>query len=65
MLGEDIAHIGRVGEDVLEALLEAVNVVVDEVLAMDFALVDQADQGETLVNLAQVEHNVLLVVRVG
>ena len=50
------------GEDVLESFLEAVNVVVDQVLAVDFTLIDQADQSQTLVHLSQVKHDVFLVV---
>ena len=51
-------------EDLLEALLEPINVVVDQVLAMDLALINEADEGEALVDLAQVEYDVLLVVSV-
>jgi len=52
-------------EDFLQALLKAINIVVDKVLSVDFALIDEADEGEALVNLPQVEHNVLLVISVG
>ena len=52
-------------KDLLEALLEAIDVVVYQVLPMDLALVDEADKGEALVNFAQVQHDVLLIVRVG
>lgn len=48
----------------LEALFEAVNVVVDEVLLVDLGLVDQADEREALVHLSQIEHDVLGGVRV-
>ena len=57
-----ITHLLRVSEDLLQALLEAVNVVIDQMLPVDLVLVDQADQGQTLVNFSQVQNDVLLVV---
>ena len=62
---EVLLHLFGVREDLLEALLEAIDVVVYQVLPMDLALVDEADKGEALVNFAQVQHDVLLIVRVG
>ena len=52
-------------KDLLQALLEPIDVVVDQVLLVDLSLVDQANKCETGVNLSQVKHNVLLVVLVG
>ena len=52
-------------EDFLEALLEAVDIVVDQVLSVDLTLVDQAHQRQTLVNFSQVQDNVFLVVCMG
>lgn len=49
----------RVLEYPLESLLEPVNVVVDQVLLVDFALVDETHERQTLVHLSQVQHNVL------
>ena len=49
-------------EDFLESLLKPVNVVVNQVLLGVLALVDQTHQREALVNLAQVEHDVVLLV---
>ena len=49
-------------EDVLEALLEAIDIVVDQMLPMDFALIDEADEGQALVNFTQVQNDVLLIV---
>ena len=40
-----ITHLLRVSKDLLQALLEAVNVVIDQMLPVDLVLVDQADQG--------------------
>lgn len=57
-----ITHLLRVSEDLLQALLEAVNVVIDQMLPVDLVLVDQTDQGQTLVNFSQVQNDVLLVV---
>ena len=48
----------------LETFLEAVNVIVDEVLLVNLGLVYQADQGQAFVDFSQVEYNVLLVVSV-
>lgn len=56
------AHLGRVSEDFLQSFFEPIDIVVDQVLPVDFTLVNQADQSQTLVHLSQVEHNVLLVV---
>ena len=47
-------HFSGVGKDVFESFFEAIDIVVDQVLSMDFALIDEADEGETLVDLAQV-----------
>ena len=49
-------------EDHLESLFKLVNVIVNQVLLVDFTLVDQADECETGVNLTQVQHNVLFAV---
>ena len=57
-----ITHLLRVSEDLLQALLEAVNVVIDQMLPVDLVLVDQTDQGQTLVNFSQVQNDVFLVV---
>ena len=51
-------------EDLLQALLEPINVVVNQVLAMDFTLVDEADESQTFVDFSEVQHNVFLIVRV-
>ena len=40
-----ITHLLRVSKDLLQALLEAVNVVIDQMLPVDLVLVDEADQG--------------------
>ena len=49
----------------LQSFLEAVDVVVDQMLLVDFTLVDQANQGQTLVHFSQVQHDVLLGIGVG
>ncbi len=49
----------RMLENSLQAFLESVDVVVNKVLLMDLAFVDQAHQSQTLVNLSQVQHDVL------
>ena len=59
------SHFRRVSEDLSQALLEPINVVVNQVLAMDFTLVDQADERQTFVHFPQVQDNVFLIVRVG
>ena len=46
----------------LETLLEAVDVIVNQMLLVDLGLVDEADQGQTLVHFSEVEHDILLVV---
>ena len=51
-------------KDLLEALLEAIDVIIDEMLLVDLRLVDKADQGQALVDLPEVKHNVFLVVGV-
>ena len=59
------AHLSRVSKNIFQPFLEAIDVVVDQVLSVDFALVNKANEGETFINFAQVEHDVLLVVCVG
>ena len=49
-------------EDLLEALLKAIDIVVYQVLPMDLALVNEAYKSQALVNFAQVQHDVLLIV---
>ena len=56
------SHLGRMGKDLLESVLKSVNIVVYQVLAVNFSLVDQTHQSETFVNFAQINHYVLLVV---
>ena len=45
-------------EDLLQALLEPVNIVIDQVLLRNVGLINQAHKGQTLVNLAQVKNDV-------
>ena len=45
-------HFSGVGEDVLESLFEAIDIVVDQVLSMDFALINEADESEALVDFS-------------
>lgn len=52
-------------ENFLESLLEAVDIVVDQMLSVDLALVDQTHQCQTLVHLSQVQDDVFLVVSMG
>ncbi len=52
-------------ENRLESFLEAINVVVDQMLSMDLTLVNQAYEGQTFVNFSQIQHNVLLVIGMG
>ena len=46
----------------LESFFEAIDVVVDQMLSMNLALVNKADKGQTFVNFSQIQHNVLLVI---
>ena len=50
------------GKDVLEAFLEAIDIVVDQVLPMDFTLIDETNESKALVNFTQVQNDVLLIV---
>ena len=52
-------------EDFLEAFLEAVDVVVDQVLLVNLPLVDEAHEGEALVDFAQIQDDVVLAVGAG
>ena len=54
-------NLAGVLEDLLEPLLESVNVVVNQVLLLVLSLVNQTDQSQTLVDLAQVKHDVVPV----
>ena len=49
-------------EDLVQALFEPINVVVDQVLPVNFTLIDEADEREALINFTQVQNNVLLIV---
>lgn len=49
-------------KDLFKSFFEPVNIVIDEMLPMDFTLVNEADESQAFVNLAQVEHDVLLIV---
>lgn len=51
-------------EDAAQALLEDVDVVVDEVLLVDFGLRDQTHQSQALVHLPQVQNDILAGIRV-
>jgi len=51
-----------VSEDLVQALFEPINVVVDQVLPVNFTLIDEADEREALINFTQVQNNVLLIV---
>ena len=57
-------HNGRVGKNLLQAFLKAVNVVVDQMLSVNLALIDQTHECKALIDFSQVKHNVLLIVRV-
>jgi hypothetical protein len=59
-----VVHKIGVLEDALESLFKSVDVIVDQVLLVDFGLIDQAHQRQVVVNLSQVEHNIFLGVRV-
>ena len=50
-------------EDLFKAFLEPINVVVDQVLAMDLTLVDQADECQAFIDFSKVQNDVLLIVR--
>lgn len=56
------SHFRRVSEDLFQSFLEPINVVVDQVLPMNFTLVDEADECEALVHFPQVQNDVLLIV---
>ena len=51
---------GRVLKYLLQTLLEAVNIVVDQVHLADLGLLDQTNQSQALVHLPQVQNYVLL-----
>jgi len=59
------SHFRRVSKDLSQALLESINVVVDQMLPMDFTLVNQAHECKAFVNFPQVQNNVLLIVCMG
>ena len=51
-------------KNALESLLKAIDVVVDQVLLVDLGLIDQTHQSQAFVHLSQVEHDVLVGIRV-
>ena len=57
-------HNGRVGKNLLQAFLKAVNIVVDQMLSVNLTLIDQTHECKALIHLSQVKHNVLLIVSV-
>jgi hypothetical protein len=51
-------------EYLLESILELVNIVIYQVLFVNFVFVYQTNQGQRLVNFLQVQHHVLVAWRV-
>ena len=56
------SDLGRVLEYFLETFLEAIYVIIDQMLLVNLSLVNETDQSQAFVDFPQIQHDVLLVI---